>query len=242
MLKGLYTAAAGMRARLEMQDVTANNLANANTAGFQREVAAVISQRGRPTVQPLADRVGAGKTVEELHTVSTMDTRQGILEPTNIFSDLALEGKGYLLARTPAGLRPTRPSSLKVNARGELTTPDGHPLLDRGNSPIRVGSEQYVIGKDGTVRNSAGVVGQLRVVVPTGGVKREGANLLQAAGLRDAPAGSYELHQGYREHSNVNPVNEMVDMLTGMRAYEASQKAVVAQDQSIEQLLTVLRK
>jgi flagellar basal-body rod protein FlgG len=79
-------------------------------------------------------------------------------------------------------------------------------------------------------------------VATANAMQREGNNQFSAKQLQDAPAGSFRVLQNFRQHSNVNTVGEMVDMLAGMRAYEAAQKSVVAQDSSLEELLSVLRK
>jgi flagellar basal-body rod protein FlgF len=79
-------------------------------------------------------------------------------------------------------------------------------------------------------------------VRPAGAVQAEGATLASVAGVQAAPSAAVRVRQGFLEHSNVDTVHEMVDMIAGVRAYEASQRAVLAQDESLQSLLDVLKQ
>ena len=85
-------------------------------------------------------------------------------------------------------------------------------------------------------------LGRLRVVEPTAAPVREGAHLMAAGGIRDVKGGRTRVLQGFLEHSNVDPVREMVDMIAGMRAYEAASRAVAAQDETLQSLMDVVRR
>src|SRR5438132_654797 len=121
MLRGIYQAAAGMKARLAVQDIIANNLANAGTAGFQREVASIQAR-----MLPVADAIGAPPSASGLPSgpreaflflrpSSAPDTREGVLQRTGVDTDVALDGPGYLLTQTARGARLTRGGPLRVN-------------------------------------------------------------------------------------------------------------------------------
>lgn len=239
MLKGLYQAAGGMKVRMAKQDVIANNLANASTAGFQREIAAVQAAPG--AAAPAGAAPGAAPP-HVLQLLSRADRRGGTVSHTGARHDIALEGPGYLLAGTAAGQRLFRGGELKVNAQGQLTTPSGEPLLGTDGNPIRVGQEAFQVEPDGTVKGKDAVIGRLRVVLATGATQREGASLMAAAGMKDAPQGTVRVLQGALERSNVQPVREMVDMIAGVRAYETAQRTVTAQDGTLERLLTILQR
>lgn len=240
MLKGLYTAAAGMRARLEMQDVNANNLANASTPGFQREIASVFMRKSQPLAQ-VSSPWGARRQVDTLLTKTNTDHRPGALEQTGVANDVAIDGPGYLVAQTAGGPRLFRGGTLRVNVQGELANQMGQPVMDTRGQAIKVGTKPFTIDQAGNVMSSGKKIATLKVATANA-MQREGNNQFSAKQLQDAPAGSFRVLQNYREHSNVNTVGEMVDMLAGMRAYEAAQKSVVAQDSSLEELLSVLRK
>lgn len=239
MLKGLYQSAAGMIARQSAQDVIANNLANASTPGFQREIAAA---RGVLTTPPgQTGPLGPKAQIEQLKAASSSDTRPGALQATGNFADVALDGPGYLVARTANGPRLFRSGTLHANGRGELSTANGDPLLNTQGQTLQVGGKAWSLKPDGSVLVDGSSLGKLRVALPQGETRREGASLVAAGRLRDAPATGTRVLQGSLEHSNVEPVREMVDMIAGMRAYEAGQKAITAQDQTLQGLFDLLR-
>lgn len=239
MLKGLYQSAAGMIARQSAQDVIANNLANASTPGFQREIAAARGVLMTPPSKP--GPLGPPAQIEQVKAATGSDTRPGALQTTGNNEDIALDGPGYLIARTGNGERLVRGGTFHSNARGELATANGDPLLDTQGRTFQVGEKAWSVRQDGTVMVDGAALGKLRVALPTGEIRREGASLMAAGGLRDAPATGTRVLQGALEHSNVEPVREMVDMIAGMRAYEAGQKAISAQDQTLQGLFDLLR-
>jgi flagellar basal-body rod protein FlgG len=262
MLKGLFDAAAGMKARLAVQDIISSNLANAGTDGFQRQVVAIHARSLPPAsvtarIHPLraaaaqfqaqrAADADPGRPVstprEVLEPYSAADNRVGVMQQTGASTDLALEGPGYLVVQSAAGTRLIRGGSLHPNAQGHLATLDGDALLGTDGKPIPIAGKEWQVAPDGTVSVAGSVAGRLRIVRPTGPVKAEGASLASAARLQDVPASTVRVRQSVLEHSNVEPVTEMVDMIAGVRAYEASQRAVLAQDQSLQNLLEILRK
>ena len=244
MLKGLFDAAAGMKARLAAQDVISNNLANAGTTGFQRQVLSIQAH-----LLPTAGAIGAGSATaanahsprEVLEPVSAPDTQPGIMQQTGSSSDIALDGPGYLMVQTSGGPRLIRGGSLHANSQGSLATLAGDPLLDTSGRTIAVGAKNWQVTPDGEISSEGRLLGRLRVVRPAGSVQAEGATLASTAGVQNVPSGAVRIRQGFLEHSNVEPVAEMINMIAGVRAYEASQKAVLAQDESLQSLLEVLK-
>src|SRR5436309_1888551 len=106
MLKGLYDAAAGMKARLAVQDVIASNLANAATSGFQQQIISIQGHLLPPLGETATGPQGAARSPREvLEPVSAPDARQGVLQQTGASSDLALDGPGYLMVQTSRGPR-----------------------------------------------------------------------------------------------------------------------------------------
>jgi flagellar basal body rod protein FlgG len=246
MLKGLFDAAAGMKTRLAMQDIIANNLANAGTSGFQREIARVQTRPMAVSPESARGAVRLGVPTpsfyEYIETGVATDTRSGVLRLTGTAGDVALDGEGYLTVQTGEGMRLWRGGSLRVNDRGELATLGGNPLLSQGGTPIVVGDKPWQVAADGTVSVGGKPAGRLRVVLPEGPLRREGATMFSASTVQEAPPASVRVLQGYLEHSNVDPVREMVDMIAGVRAYESSQRAVLAQDQTLQSLLQLLQR
>jgi flagellar basal-body rod protein FlgF len=238
MIRGLYDAAAGMTARIAVQDIIANNLANAGTNGFQREVSALRMR--------LVPGHGFGLNSTGSHEIlephAQADTRAGALMQTGAPVDIALDGPGYLVVKTTQGERLFRGGTLHVSKQGDLVTASEDAVLGADGKAITVGTKKWDLGEDGGVTVDGKVIGKMRVVIPEGGVKREGNSLVAAGAMRDAAAGTTKTLQGYLEKSNVEPVHEMVDMIAGMRAYEANQRSIVAQDQTLQSLFEILRR
>ncbi len=239
MVKSLHTAGIGMMARLQAQDVISNNLANANTPGFQREIAQF--RRQTHTLPPEPGSKGPREKVE-MSVSAVTDTHTGLMQSTGNPGDLAIEGNGYFVVKAPQGERLLRTGSMRVNPDGDLVDGSGNPLLSNGGGSLKVGAGHWEVREDGTVLAAGAPIGKLKIVRPVGSVAHEGGSLLAAGQTRDVADASVRVRQGFLENSNVETVREMVDMMAGMRAYESTQKAVMATDESLQQLLTVLQK
>lgn len=238
MLRGLYESAVGMAARLTLQDVIANNLANVDSTGFQREVAAL---RARPAT-PGGSAGAARSSPLTLEAISARDPSAGVVRETGVAGDVALEGPGYLVVQTARGPRLLRSGSLRANGSGELSLASGEPVLGVDGRPIAVGAGAWRIKEEGTVSGADGrALGRLRLVLPTGPVRPDGGALAVADAVADARPGAVRVLAGCLERSNVEPVQEMVAMIAGMRAYEAGQRAIQAQDQTLQNLFSLLQ-
>ena len=241
MLRGLYESATGMRARQILQDVTANNLANVNSTGFQRQVVALHSSYVL-TEKTRASNPSPFNTAFATEPIATRDTTPGLVQPTSNPHDVALSGPGYLMVKTSDGDRLVRSASLTLNASGEVALPTGEPVLGASGAPIPVGSSDWKISESGTITSRNGqVLGRLRLVMPNTPLTPTGNGMSAAAEVRVLAPGTVNVLSGHLERSNVDPVREMVDMISGMRAYEANQKSIQAQDQTLENLFTLLR-
>lgn len=239
LLRGLGAAAAGMLASETRMDVLANNLANAATTGYQRDTAVtsdfgtMLLQRvfdgpATPVVGPWSPGAGVTATLARLN--------DGPLRYTGEPLDVAMRGDGFFTVQTPAGLRYTRDGSFLQDAAGRLVTRDGYAVL-AGGQPVQA-SQPMQIADDGTLRAGGAVLGRLNVVAAQlGALRKEGGNLWAATGgpsqVVTSGAAGYTLRSGFLEASNVQPALEMVDLIETMRAYEAGQKAVQAEDQAL---------
>lgn len=234
LIRGLYTAAAGMVAQQTRLDVAANNLANAATPGYRADVAsagALPSQfiyrlndtRGRIAALPARPQpvgyLGTGTAVAQV----TMLKKSGFYRQTGRELDFALQGDGYFVVATPAGERYTRNGSFQVNDRGQLTTDEGFLVLSRTGGTIQAGDPD--------------MAASLAVVAAPADLEltKAGHNLL----IAPAPLYPAEtaVRQGVLEEANVSPVEAMVDLITAMRTYEAGQKAIQTQDQTLDKLI-----
>ena len=259
----LYTAATGMSALETKLDVIANNLANVNTTGFKKGRANFEDLFYRHQTLPGAEDDGGGVTATGtaigLGTrVSSVQTNflQGAFQQTGNQLDVAIEGLGFFEVADPSGESVyTRTGNFSVNANGALVL--GSAATGRIVQPqITVPAEatNISIEADGTVTvstaNGPQELGQLQVatfVNPEGLLKR-GENLFEqteASGTatpgNPGADGLGALKQGFLEASNVEPVQELIDLITTQRSFELNSQAVQAGDQ-ILQLISNLRR
>lgn len=253
MLRSLYTAATGMEAQQTRMDVTAHNLANANTTGFKKERAEfedLLSTLERaPDNQPTSVEVGLG-----VRTAATTRSQvQGEMLNTRNPLDVAIEGTGFLAVRQVSGeVAYTRAGNLRVDGTGRLVTVHGEPLEPDITIPIDAVS--VTIAGDGTV--SARVPGrdtpqelgaiELTLFPNPGAMLSAGRNLLLATvasgepqRLRPGEQGAGTLAQGFLENSNVQAVEEMIDMISTQRAYELNSKVIQTADQMLQKLTSL---
>ncbi len=205
--------------RREM-DITANNIANAQTAGFKVEQVMLTSNtdsRARHIDGP--DRVAF---VDEW--ALGRDFSQGSLNATGRPLDLALEGEGFFILRTENGERFTRDGSFTMNAAGEVTSADGSQLVDEGGNPIILdpAAGQITIDQTGVI-SQGGQPGQrlgIAVFENTSLLQKEGANRFTAPEDAERLADAIPfVRQGFVEGSNVRPMTEITRMMEVSRAY-----------------------
>lgn len=240
LLRGIYSAAAGMVSESVRQEVIANNLANADTTGFKRALLVTrpmmeialkrVEGRSGPGDPVPIGTFSAGSKPDEAVPVFT----QGALRSTGGVLDLALQGEGFFAVQTPAGVRYTRDGSFRVDVEGYLVTASGYRVLGKDGA-IRLGDGEPVIGESGDVTVGGRSVGKLRLAVfeKDTRLEREGQNLFRAPEEAMEREAGGQVRQRYLEMSNVQPVREMVDLIAVMRAYEANQRAIKAHDETL---------
>jgi flagellar basal-body rod protein FlgG len=222
-------------------DTTAQNLANASTSGYRRTVAGV------ETFVRLLDRQMAGPdTPEGLYqprvpaATSQIDATVGASRATGNTTDLALRGNGYFTLRLPNGGEAyTRSGNFTLDNTNRLVTEDGCLVLGE-KGPITIRGAKWDVSRTGEVMVDDVLVDRLKLVsLP---------DLNSAVALSETrwttkaaqPATSVEVQQGFLESSNVNPVSELVNMITLMRTYEASQRAVQAMDTTLDKAVNAI--
>jgi flagellar basal-body rod protein FlgG len=255
MKSALWVAKTGLDALQTKMAVISNNLANVNTTGFKRDRAVFedllyqnVRQTGGNTSEetslPTGLQVGTGVRVvstEKLHTQGNIVTSENAL-------DLAVSGRGYFQVLQPDGTTAyTRDGSFSVDANGQMVTASGYTV--QPGIAIPTGAQSVTIGSDGTVSvkiqgtTAPSVVGSIQLAdfVNPVGLQAMGENLYQeTAASGAAVAGTPGLNgvgkvmQGSLETSNVNVVEEMVNMIETQRAYEMNSKAISASDQMLQ--------
>ena len=210
------------RALQRQLDITANNIANANTAGFKGE---------RPVFEPVVPGGAVNAKDASAFVIdrgSYIDTQQGSVTRTDNPLDIAVGGKGWLSYQTPEGqVAYGRDGSLTMDPEGAVVTTSGAQLLDEGGAPIVLpqGLSDLKISPDGTI-TAAGTGPLARIgvfdVPDIQSFKRLGAGMMVPVdgAANTEPAANPGVIQGALEGSNVNPVREMTRLIDVQRAYE----------------------
>ncbi len=253
MFRSLNVAATGMAAEETQLDTIANNLANANTAGYKSQTAQfedllyqnarVAGPNSTGNVAPTETQIGTGVRV----VATTRSFAQGTLQQTGNPLDLAIQGDGFFTVMKPSGdMAYTRAGSFQLDSQRRITTSDGLPLEPPMTIPANATS--ITIASDGTVSaqmpgsTTATNVGQIQLTTfpNPNGLAAEGNNLFSATSSSGQPVsgapgsnGSGSLLQGSTEGSNVDVVDQMVAMIRTQRAYEINSKVISAADEML---------
>jgi flagellar basal-body rod protein FlgG len=263
MIRSLYVAATGMEAQKTNMDVISNNLANVNTVGFKRSRADFQELLYQSLVAPgatMADGSVVPSGIQMGLGVKPVAVQKNFLQgdftQTGNSLDLVIAGEGFFQITRPDGtLAYTRSGAFKLDSSGRIVNSDGY-LLEPALT-IPASTQTITVGADGTV--SVMVAGsitptnlgqiQLARFMNPGGLQAVGNSLyVQTASSGDPvvgnPGGSQGLgniQQGYIEMSNVNIVEEMVNMIVSQRAYEINSKAVQASDEMLQMANNLIR-
>jgi flagellar basal-body rod protein FlgG len=263
VIKALFTSATGMSAQSTLIDNTSNNLANVNTNGFKKgevsfqDLVYVNAQApGTNAAQgltvPTGLQIGSGSRVSGVTKIFS----EGTLSSTQNPFDVAISGDGFFQVTLPNGeLRYTRDGALRLNGQGNLVTADGFFINPQVSIPPQALS--VTIGTDGTIsvvnagaQNTATVLGQLTLVrfQNPAGLSAEGRNLFAETASSGAPIiatpgqnGVGFTQQGFLERSNVDVVNELVNLIVAQRAYEFNTRAVRTADNMLASTTDLIR-
>jgi flagellar basal-body rod protein FlgG len=254
MSRALYTAATGMQVQQQNVDNIAHNLANASTVGFKRtrlEFQDILYQNLRTpgaaanasTVLPVGLQIGLGARV----IASQRIFLQGDFQQTDNPLDMVIEGKGFFQVRQTSGeLAYSRAGSFHLNAQGGMVTATGEALEPAITIPRDATS--ITIGTDGTVsvttpgQANAQNVGQIQLAsfANPAGLESLGRNLFKETGASGQPTagapdaqGLGRINQGFVEGSNVNVVEELVNMIAAQRTYETNSKVISTADRML---------
>jgi flagellar basal-body rod protein FlgG len=263
MLQALYTAASGMTAQQMNLDTVANNLANSSTAGFRRRRLQFQDLLYQNLVMPGAAATQQTNFVTGLQiglgaraAASEVVQLQGDSNATGNPLDMAIQGNGFFQVTLPSGETAyTRSGAFHLDDQGNVVTAQGDPLTPAITVPPGVTS--ITIGSDGTVsvtqpgQQAAQQVGniQLALFPNPGGLNSIGQNLFLAttasgdpiAGTPGGSDGLGSIQQGYLEQSNVDVVEEFIQMIMAQRSYEANSRVVQSADEMLQQLNNLAR-
>ena len=256
----LYSAASGMEAQQLNLNTISNNLANVNTPGFKRskiefqdllyqKPRSVGAEAGGGNLVPTGIEVGNGSRVASTSKVFT----QGQVTATGEKLDIAIQGDGFLeVQRADGSSAYTRDGSLKLSPGGAITTSDGLPVLS-GFQPVPAGTTNIHISENGevTYQGANGTqtfrITLTRFATPSGRGSL-GGNLYEETAASGTPEvgapgeqGFGSVLQGYTETSNVNIVEEMVNLIIAQRAYEINSKSIQTSDEMLQNIAQMKR-
>ncbi|MGL2806599.1 flagellar basal-body rod protein FlgG [Helicobacter pylori] len=262
MLRSLYSATSGMLAQQTHIDTTSNNIANVNTTGFKKSrvdfndlfyqaMQYAGTNTSNTTLSPDGMEVGLGVRPSAI----TKMFSQGSPKETENNLDVAITGKGFFQVQLPDGTTAyTRSGNFKLDEQGNLVTSEGYLLIPQITLPED--TTQVNIGVDGTVsvtqglQTTSNVIGQITLAnfVNPAGLHSMGDNLFSITNASgDAIVGNPDsqglgkLRQGFLELSNVRLVEEMTDLITAQRAYEANSKSIQTADAMLQTVNSLKR-
>ncbi len=260
MMRSLWTAASGMVAQQMNIDTISNNLSNVNTASFKKSRAEFedlmyqsMRIAGSPTqgdqAVPVGIQIGMGVRTVAVHKFFT----QGDFQNTGNPLDVAIEGDGFFQVAVGDQIMYTRAGAFKLDPNGTIVTANGYPLQPEFAVPadtraIAISENGHISCIDTNGDEIAGVDIPLFTFINPAGLDARGRNLYMPSQSSGDPVEGVPgeeqvgtLTQGFLEMSNVEIVDEMVNMITGQRAYEMNSKAIQTSDSMLQTAVELKR-
>lgn len=238
MDSGYYAVSTALVSRTQELDTIANNLANASTVGFRAQenvFSSVLADAGNAAGSP----INAAINNYGILSGTALDLSQGALQKTGNDLDMAIQGPGYFVVQTANGPVYTRNGAFQVSARGQLVTSTGDAVMgDRGVITMVPGPVS--ISADGTISSNGAVTGKLRIVEFPAGTKLSsaGGTYYSAPAKTAKPATASDVRQGMLESSNVNPISDIVELVTAQRSADMMQRALSMFNSEIDKTAT----
>jgi flagellar basal-body rod protein FlgF len=228
MDRGVYAIVSGAIGQERRMDVVARNLANAQTVGYKRERTVFSSIFAKSVPGGRIPKSQGDKVFSRING-TFLDWKDGSQRMTGNSTDLALEGKGFFVVKTPRGPEYTRSGNFMLNQKRQLVTLDGMPVLGQ-SGPMTIPPGRLNVDSSGSLTVEGATVDTLRVVQ----IKDLSAAVSAGARFRTPekvqPVVTPNVIQGSLEESNVNAIEDFVSMIELSRQYEAAQKVVQAMD------------
>lgn len=252
MLRGLYTAYTGMLNQQKRLEVTTNNLANSTTVGFKKEgstsqsfdeyLAIKIKDSSEGYIRRGIGNVALGVKIGETYTNYT----QGSFRETGESFDLAIGGKGFfnISYTNKNGVESTmytRDGSFTLTREGNLVTKDGDFVLGQDGPIVLPTNAVITIDELGNIYNGDEFLDRIMLTdfEDYNYIEKFGENMFRTVNGAEEIEATGGINQGWLEMSNVQVVQEMVDMISTQRAYEAAQKVETSMDEILEQTVTL---
>lgn len=252
MLNGLYVAASGMLQMEKKLDILSNNLSNINTAGYKMDTPTFENYLRKEKTYP-HDIIRESKYNRTINSVSRLsdvltDFSSGNIRQTGNPFDLALSNSdAFFAVDTPFGIKFTKAGNFKIDNDGYLVTQEGYRVLSRNvenNEGVRIPNGDVSILGNGQITVNGVVVDNLYIVEfeDKSKLQKTGYNLFTAINMLPEESENPGLMQGYLEGSNINPIREMVNMISTHRAFETYQRVIRTMDTLNERAANELGK
>lgn len=233
MVDQIYTQMRAMQMLTKSQEITADNLANLNTPGY----------KGSKVFYQMMNEEMGGKTVSMSTPKTQIDLTQGVLESTGNPFDLAVDGEGFFSVQQEGQTLLTRNGRFYLNEAGTLVDQQGSLVLGEGgpinlselmSQELSAAELNLEVQSDGTLTINGESKGKLQITTPQSAadLQRKGTGYFTLEGpSKDAAGANTRIVQGFYEKGNVEPLNEMVDMMQTMQLFESQQKAMRTTDE-----------
>lgn len=249
MIRGLYTSGWSMMANSKKLDIITNNLANADTNAYKKDMVIyetfpqVLTKRINDTTSPSnpSGNVGNMQLGSDIGEIFT-NYEQGKMIKTDKNLDMSIQNSKSAFFTVGVPDREgnineyyTRDGSFTINSEGRLVTKEGYQVMGQ-NGAVSINGDDFSVSEDGTIVQNGTVVDKLdiREFTDTTTLRKIGENLVEKTDATEEQPFNGIVSQGYLEGSNVNIIREMVDMITVMRSYEANQKLMQAHDNTLD--------
>lgn len=239
MIRGIYTSGLGMTRETKRLDIVSNNLANASTTGFKSDGAVCGTfKKALNDVMVSGSRIDVANYTPDIVNTYTKFT-QGSLRSTGNSTDLAIsnDDNAFFTVEDKSGNKLyTRDGAFIVDKDNYLVTAQGYKVLGTDGEYININTNEFGISVSGQINSNSGeMIGNLLISSFDNPetLNKIGDNMLEVSDGSISREFVGEVQQGYLEMSNVNTVNEMVNMIAISRAYEANQKVLQSQDEML---------
>ncbi len=228
MIKGIYLAARSLDAKMKNLNIVANNLANINTTAFKKELpfSEIIDSYGNVQVKQLTDY------------------KQGNLVQTSNPLNMGISGNGFFVVQTKNGMQLTRDGNFQVSPEGFLVDKDGNKVMGKNgaislNTLSLENDHTITVQRDGEIKQGDKIIDSLLIAKmdqPENAYRTAGVDFLTGnTGIQAASEQEYQIRQGYLEESNVNPIQQMEQMIQLNNDFSSSQKMINFLDKSLDE-------
>lgn len=230
MVRGFYSAAAGMLSKQKSIDIISNNITSTDVAGYKNQSAVEsafadhLVSRVSASPKVMRGKIGTGSFITVNHGIHT-DLTQGPLEQTGRSVDLAIQGQGFFLVRSDRlGDLLTRNGQAELDADGSLFIPGIGKVLDDRGREIKLKSADFTVGPEGRIFENGRETARLNIVRPRVGselLKVGQGGLASTQGYERADSDAYNVMQAFVEKSNVNMARELSRIIAGQSHFQS---------------------